>query len=129
MQLQKNPSFFLDGQQFHWPIMLPYISSNYYLAWHQRQEPVPGDGCSLFVHGGAGWPDQVWLNVEWFCYCRTWWLLPSTTVKRGGVVGCQLEDGSFLCCWWWGVARCELKGRAWIETDKRKCHGRTMIKL
>ncbi|KAJ6949084.1 hypothetical protein NC651_003175 [Populus alba x Populus x berolinensis] len=32
---------------------------------------------------------------SWFCYCRTWWLLPSTTVKRGGVVGCQLEDGSF----------------------------------
>ena len=29
-----------------------------------REESVMGGGCSRFVHGGAGWPDLVWLKVE-----------------------------------------------------------------
>jgi len=63
-----------------------------------------------FYHGLArsGW------RWSWFCYyIDAWWLLLLTTMKMGGVVGCLLEDGSFLCLWW-GVACCELKGRAWF---------------
>ena len=57
---------------------------------------------------GFGW------RWSWFCYyIDAWWLLLLTTMKMGGVVGCLLEDGSFLCLWW-GVACFELKGRAWF---------------
>ena len=54
------------------------MSQAYNVAMHMQQlfpcltlktraaggESVTGGGCSPFVHGGAGWPDQVWLNVE-----------------------------------------------------------------
>jgi hypothetical protein len=36
----------------------------------------------------------------------------------GGVVGCWLEDESLLCCWWWGVACRELKGRLGVDSGE-----------